>query len=1070
MSSTGQSPPANPPIPSTFDLFLSYNRVDSEAVRKVGEALKSRQLETFLDVENLPIGLRWMRRIEEALRGSKGVAVFLGKKGLGGFQEYEVEAAIVRQVERSQEGDGFPVIPVLLPGCDPDEVSYLLKLNTWIDLRHSLEDNAKLDELASACRTLPAAEQQARPALELCPYRELNAFREEDANFFFGRERFNYEFFDKVSKCKLTALVGASGSGKSSVIQAGLLPQLRAANPTEKEWVVVTLTPGQDPFARLAEAVFSYYEPDAVGDKRVGGIKDLTAKLRSQDTVEGRSLKDIAGEIKRLSGKEDCTTLFIVDQFEELFTLSPEEDQKPFVKLLLRDVDQAPFQVLLSFRLDFQTRVEELDTELNRRLEEGQVKLWPMRAEELRTVIAEPAARVGLRVDDVLVERLLHDVEENPDSLPLLEFALTQAWEKRENGRLTADAYELGDIAQAIAKRAEDELKDYPPGSEKEKIVRRALSRLVRVSADREKDTRARVPLTEFSEDERGVIRALAKARLLVTSRDSASGKEVAEVTHEALIRNWPRLQKWIENDREFLLWRQEFQRDLDRWEAKSQLLVGPLLKEAQRWRRERNEDVNDRERQFIRESERQGRKTLQWAAAAAALITVVSLGWWVWARTDRYQLNLILEQAPALFASVKYETVHSYLAAVVHTGQNERALEAAREIADADDRSRALAAVAQAFAQAGQTELAQQAAQQALAAAREIRSRYRSRALAALAQALAQAGQPELAQQAAQQALEAFGEISSLDERSKTLVDVVAQAFAQAGQPKQALAAAREFPDERDRSTVLVAVAQAFTKAGQPQQALEAARAIPAVRSRSPALADVAEAFAQAGQPKQALAAAREIPDERDRSTVLVAVAQAFTKAGQPQQALEAARAIPAVRSRSPALADVAEAFAQAGQTELALETAREIGITPLRSGALADVAEAFAQAGLTEQAEQAAQQALEANTEANPSTLLAVAQTFTQAGLTEQAEQAAQQALAAAREIANDDSRSNSVVSVAEAYAKLGNLYEARRLADEEGFSSEQKLSAYTEILLAYAKKQDPTLAERLEEQDER
>ena len=914
---------SSPPDPH-YHLFFSYNRMDGQAVLAVHKALQSRQLRNFLDIDNLPIGLRWMRRIEDALRASNGVAVFLGAKGLGSFQEYEVEAAIVRQSELSRTGSSFPVVPVLLPGCDPEQVSYFLKVNTWIDLRHSIDDSLGLDRLVAAFRTRPSEETVETPALELCPYRELNAFREEDANLFVGRERFTDQLYQKVSNLKVTAVVGASGTGKSSVIQAGLLPKLRAESTATKEWVIVTLTPGQDPFASLAEAVYSHYEPNADGDKRVGGIKHLVSGLRSDDSVEGRTLKDITGEIKRLSGKQDCTTLFIVDQFEELFTLGPDQDRKPFVTLLLDDIDQGPFKLLLSFRLDYWTQVEGLSTPLNRRLEEGHVKLASMSPDELRRVIVEPARRVGLGVETELVERLLHDVEDDPDSLPLLEFALTQIWRQRKDGSLKAESYRLGDIAHAIAKRAEDELKDCKPGSTKEGAVRRAMCRLVRVSTDKEKDTRARVPLTEFSEDERTVVRALAKARLLVTSHDASTGKDVAEVTHEALIRNWPRLQDWIARDREFLLWRQDFQRDLDRWETgEGNPLSGLLLKKARRWRTERDGDLNERERIFISGSESLGRRPLRWTAAAAALIALVSVSWWFMTRSDWYQVDQVLGRGPALFASAP-SRVSDYFAGVVYVGRYEEALETARAIPEHDIRFQTLADVANHLAQAGQSAVA----------------------------------------------LEAAGAIDEDETRSRALV-VVAKALAQAGQPDGARDTVRAIPENDARSQALAEVATALAQSGHRDSALEVAGMI-ADDPRAQPHADIAKALAQAGLPDAALKTARMNSDLVTRSQALADIAKAYAQAGQTQQArqtaeeaLKAAGAIPEdLYGRTEALSHVAKSLAQAGLPDAALKATGVISDLVTRSQALADAAKAYAQAGQTQQAREAGEQAMQAAT----------------------------------------------------------------------------------------------------------
>jgi TIR domain len=213
-------------------LFLSYNSVDRASVVAIQKLLAARGITTFLDRDQLVPGLPWPAALEEGLRGARAVAVFIGRE-LGGWQKREMWFALDRQVREEKQGHPFPVIPVLLAGADLTP-SFLFT-NTWIDLRGGFDNPAVKDALdafehainASTCAlTAPAARAAA-----LCPYSGLEAFREEHAAFFAGRTAFTRELFEFTLGKELVAVVGPSGSGKSSVVQAGLVPLLRRQLP-----------------------------------------------------------------------------------------------------------------------------------------------------------------------------------------------------------------------------------------------------------------------------------------------------------------------------------------------------------------------------------------------------------------------------------------------------------------------------------------------------------------------------------------------------------------------------------------------------------------------------------------------------------------------------------------------------------------------------------------------------------------------------------------------------------------------------------------------------------------------
>jgi WD40 repeat protein len=587
-------------------LFLTYNRADQSTVVAVQRLLKARGVATFLDRDQVP-GLPWPVALEEALRGASAVAVFLGRE-LGGWQKREMWFALDRQVREEKERQPFPVIPVLLPGADLTP-GFLFSC-TWIDLRDGL-DAANLPESLdlferSIDATGPAA--PAERATSLCPYRGLEAFREEDAAFFAGRASFARQLFEFTLRKNLVAVVGPSGSGKSSIIQAALIPLLRRQRPPSSTWDAITFTPGSTPFHRLASALIPLIEPD---------LREIDCLAEAQKLGDRLAAGEVRLEaaIDRAIQKSDGTgrLLLIADQFEEVFTLTPEPDRRPYAQALMRALGKAAFTLLVTLRADFYSQIITLDRELSDRLALAQINIGALTPEELRETIVAPAKLVGLEYESGLVDRILRDVGSEPGNLPLLEFALTALWSNRQGRTLTNAAYnEIGGVTGALAQRAETEFGRFTP--EEQTAARRLFSGLVRVATPEEgaEDTRQRLELKETDVSAIKVAQTLShkNVRLLVMGRPEGSGAsegQMVEVAHEALLRNWERLRLWLNEDREFLLWRQRTHILVAQWEQHGRddgdLLRGVSLSEAERWLAARPRDLTEMQAHFITES-----------------------------------------------------------------------------------------------------------------------------------------------------------------------------------------------------------------------------------------------------------------------------------------------------------------------------------------------------------------------------------------------------------------------------------------------------------------------------------
>jgi serine phosphatase RsbU (regulator of sigma subunit)/AAA+ ATPase superfamily predicted ATPase len=452
---------------------------------------------------------------------------------------------------------------------------------------------------------------------EVAPYRGLDTFFEEDAKFFYGRKRVVDRLLKKLrGEPSFLAVLGPSGSGKSSVIQAGLMPQLRRGQLVGSDrWEVIVNRRYDDPFERLVEQGFE--------GAREGLSNAATAWL-------GRH-----PEQKRL--------VLVMDQFEQLFVECPGRLRKRFFhhldNLLAASADL--ITVIVVMRDDFYPQLAQQAPTLWERewLPEHSVQIpGEVNSDELFAIVQEPAKAVGLRfqnglisdiVDDALDTAALGETEDRvarTTILPLLEFALAQLWESRQEGELTHEAYKrIGGVTGGLERWAN---KAYRSLSEELQLVaQRILADLVRLGDESEgiPNSRRRKSLDELCRNTRQremvqqVVRQLTDARLLVTAGDLSSGQTTVQIIHEALLSEWDLLRRWLRENRHFLTWRDEIERRTRAWIQTSpqdteerdsgRLLRGRDLAEAQDWLGAFSEDVGEAERMFIEASQEQERR-----------------------------------------------------------------------------------------------------------------------------------------------------------------------------------------------------------------------------------------------------------------------------------------------------------------------------------------------------------------------------------------------------------------------------------------------------------------------------
>jgi WD40 repeat protein/class 3 adenylate cyclase len=401
----------------------------------------------------------------------------------------------------------------------------------------------RVQETAVAAAGLP--DYSLPPTDVPCPFKGLVPFQAEDSDLFFGREELVRQLVTRLEETTFLAVVGPSGSGKSSLVQAGVVPAL--------ERRAAIISPGQHPLTELA----------AVGEP----------------------------------------SLLVVDQFEELFTLcGDEKERRSFVARLL-DRNQRGLRVLIVLRADFYGHCAAYP-QLASLLEARQALISPMTEEELRRAIERPAEQAGLVLEPGLAEGILRDVVGQPGALPLLSHSLLETWKRRSDRVLTLIGYlQSGGVQGAIAKTAETVYRDaLSPGQQE--LARNIFLRLTEVGEHTE-DTRRRVsigeltPRPEQADAVEQVLRILAEARLVTI------GEETVEVAHEALIRHWPTLRSWLEEDREGRLVHRGLTEASHQWQAlggdTGALYRGVRLAAALDWAAGHDAALNELERDFLR-------------------------------------------------------------------------------------------------------------------------------------------------------------------------------------------------------------------------------------------------------------------------------------------------------------------------------------------------------------------------------------------------------------------------------------------------------------------------------------
>ncbi len=471
-----------------------------------------------------------------------------------------------------------------------------------INIKSTIVSNAEVKDLEN----LPPEPGDA-------PFQGLQYFDEKDADRFFGREALVAKIVGRLTTTRFLAVIGASGSGKSSVVRAGVIPALRRGErlanaslpPTDSgQWDIRILTPSAHPLDALAASLT--LESESVS---------AAVNLRADLVQDPRSLTLVARRLLAQNGRKHL--LLVIDQFEEIFTqCRQDEERRAFIENLLHAVDPAdpqPITILLTLRADFYTQLAFQD-HLRELVSQNQEFIGAMSRDELMRAILQPAALGNWKVQEGLVEVILDDLGSEPGALPLLSHALLETWKRRRGRVLTVSGYTAaGGVRGAIAQTAETVFRQRL-SVEQQPIARMIFIKLAEMGED-SLDTRRRAAFSELitratdTSTIDAVLSILTDARLVTTGTLEPGDTRVVEVAHEALIREWPTLRDWLNQNRQGLILHRQLTEDTNDWlklgRDSGALYRGARLRQTLEWAKTNTDLISQAEQEFLDASQK---------------------------------------------------------------------------------------------------------------------------------------------------------------------------------------------------------------------------------------------------------------------------------------------------------------------------------------------------------------------------------------------------------------------------------------------------------------------------------
>ncbi|MBP0019417.1 MAG: PD40 domain-containing protein [Cyanobacteria bacterium SBLK] len=603
--------------------------------------------------EDWGLSLQWLRKVLEVSQVRQqivwldcchsGELFNFADTNLVTFFEKQQDRCFIAASREFEEAIGGVLTPALLEGLDPHKSSegWVTNVSLAAFLEKTLKNAPQHPIIRNPGGEILLTGKQGIKG-NVCPYKGLAYFdfNEEDPQYFYGRAALTRELLEKVRSRSFLAVLGMSGSGKSSVVRAGLLYQLKqGAIPGSSQWTIYTpFTPGEHPLSSFQQAV----------GVEIGQFEAVIKAAATERVV------------------------LAIDQFEEVFTLCREaRERQLFFQGLLGAVERLKSKlcVVVVMRSDFFGKLtEKAYGGFAKAIEQNLLTVQPMSEGELKEAIVNPAEKVGLEIDRELVTQMIADVSGSPGNLPLMQYTLTQLWDEKKLNRLMLTDYtRLGGVKKALENHANGVYESL--SEEEKKVAKRIFLELTRLGEGTE-DTRKQVRQQDLihspqlREVVEGTIQKLANAKLLVTGEEEIAGKRVAvvNIAHEALIRNWGLLGQWLKDNRAALLRKQEIEdaarewRDKGKGKDKNYLLQGTRLGAAEDYQQRFGESVplSNLAQEFVRRSvthRKNSRRTLA-GTVSGVILGLAGLAGWALVNGADAQIRADSASSESLYAS----------------------------------------------------------------------------------------------------------------------------------------------------------------------------------------------------------------------------------------------------------------------------------------------------------------------------------------------------------------------------------------------------------------------------------
>jgi WD40 repeat protein len=648
-------------------IFLSFNSKDhqlADALR-LGLLKLEQGAEIFFSPNSLGPGF-WAPKLAKSIAEADSFLLLIGPNGTGPWQSVEYDAAFDRHVREPN----FSLVPVIAAGGQAPGLSFLRTLN-WVEAP-IVTDHKALQKIVAALSGETV--ERSTPLWKLVnPYRGLEAMTEANAEYFYGRHVETAAVLGTLAETpnRIPILIGASGVGKSSVAQAGVLSGLKsmrwqsatdigsekdwpAGLKSSRGWAMITMRPGETPVEALASSFIRLWRTDNTDPDQAA----LPRKWAQRLLEGGNNLADLISvtqeQLEKRDGEAPAKILIYLDQGEELYTHSSQQVSRCFSKLLGEGAEDRRLLVFASLRADFFDRLQADEALFGSHVH---VNVRPLDHKQIRDVVELPANALGVRLeDDRFVDRLTDATLNSASALPLLSYLLDDAWRtmvERGDGtlRLPAKAIDVGGVLSA---RAEEFLKGNPS---MEQPLRELLTLKLAVVPPEGEPLRRQTSRAECTALLWSLAGQLANNpwRLVVMRERESDGKPIAEVAHEALLRTWKRLADWLKEQREFLVFKSELERKERDWEkggrAEQFLLTGLDLLRAKEYYPKRVGDLSEPSQRFavasietdLLKTGRRIRRAVATAAITALFAVLAALMSWLWQRefaTARQQLD----------------------------------------------------------------------------------------------------------------------------------------------------------------------------------------------------------------------------------------------------------------------------------------------------------------------------------------------------------------------------------------------------------------------------------------------